>query len=263
MLLILLSFSLFNLSLLVLAQQKLKKLAHYTQLVQLGRLHQILCHELANPVMASLAKLEELAHKINPHQIAPIKQNLNLISKILATFNLNIFSQANFSFARDDTKIKLEQIFSHIKNSAQYQASQTQVQLVYQLEPSLLKTNIDSQTGQLLYHILINLIINAVEAYRSLATPKISKPPVLVKGFCQKNQLTVTVQDWAGGIDTKIFKKIFKPFFSTKTGPSNLGLGLYLCQQLIKKLNGQLIVQRQPLGSCFRLEITLDESPVE
>jgi signal transduction histidine kinase len=51
-------------------------------------------------------------------------------------------------------------------------------------------------------------------------------------------------------------ERIFDPFFTTKPVEKGTGLGLYVCQNLIQKLDGRIEVRSEVgKGSVFRLII--------
>ncbi|CCU85664.1 Integral membrane sensor signal transduction histidine kinase [Mesotoga infera] len=84
---------------------------------------------------------------------------------------------------------------------------------------SLEKGLVLAQRGRL-ENVIKNLFMNAVEA----GLP--SETSIIAKVRASKEYLTLIVADTGKGIDPSNLQKVFKPFFSTKTEGS--GLGLYL-----------------------------------
>ncbi|WP_370446657.1 ATP-binding protein [Oceanispirochaeta sp. M1] len=88
-----------------------------------------------------------------------------------------------------------------------------------------------------LKQVLINLLINGIEA-------------VLEGGhigiFIEQNEnewVEISIRDDGSGIPPHILSKIFNPFFSTKAGKKNTGLGLSICQHIIESHNGVITCQ--------------------
>ena len=87
-----------------------------------------------------------------------------------------------------------------------------------------------------LQQVLLNLIINAVEAMRAVEkrSENCSSAPSKTE-----TDVVVSVRDSgpgfaaAGGLD-----RVFEAFYTTK--PSGLGLGLSICRSIIEAHNGQL-----------------------
>ncbi|MDB5012542.1 MAG: histidine kinase, partial [Daejeonella sp.] len=97
----------------------------------------------------------------------------------------------------------------------------------------------------LLEQVLINLIVNAIEAV------KISKDPkIVLSAQAEGKKVVLKVIDNGNGIPTELLDKIFVPFFSTrKTGS---GIGLNLCKQIIMLHKGSINFQTiEGVGTSF------------
>jgi len=93
--------------------------------------------------------------------------------------------------------------------------------------------------------VVLNLLSNAKDALlqKEIKNPKIT---IVIEAS------TVSIYDNAGGIDSKIIKHIFEPYFSTKEGGT--GIGLYMSKIIIEKnMGGVLKVENTLNGAVFRL----------
>ena len=64
--------------------------------------------------------------------------------------------------------------------------------------------------------------------------------------------------DTGAGIPPELLARIFEPFFTTKPVGVGTGLGLGICQDIVRELGGQLTVESQVgVGSTFRLTLPL------
>jgi two-component system nitrogen regulation sensor histidine kinase NtrY len=102
----------------------------------------------------------------------------------------------------------------------------------------------------LLEQVLINLLVNAIEAVKDTAEPMIT-----LSAEVQANQKTVLkITDNGLGMSPELMEKIFIPFFSTrKTGS---GIGLSLCKQIILMHKGNIQVQStEGKGTVFILQV--------
>ncbi|NCD72231.1 sensor histidine kinase [Mucilaginibacter agri] len=100
----------------------------------------------------------------------------------------------------------------------------------------------------LIEQVLINLLINAIEAVKDQDEPQIT-----LSGELQANNKTIIkIADNGVGMPPDIIEKIFIPFFSTrKTGS---GIGLSLCKQIMMLHKGNIQVQSvEGKGSVFIL----------
>ena len=87
-----------------------------------------------------------------------------------------------------------------------------------------------------LQQVLINLILNAVEAMSS-----VGKGERLLKirsGLGGPNFVAVSVEDSGPGIDPEIMVHIFDDFFTTK--PHGMGMGLSICRSIVELHGGNL-----------------------
>jgi two-component system nitrogen regulation sensor histidine kinase NtrY len=102
----------------------------------------------------------------------------------------------------------------------------------------------------LLEQVLINLLVNAIEAVKD--TPE---PLITLSAEVQANQKTVLkISDNGLGMSPELMEKIFIPFFSTrKTGS---GIGLSLCKQIMLMHKGNIQVQStEDKGTIFILQV--------
>ena len=101
----------------------------------------------------------------------------------------------------------------------------------------------------LVEQVLINLVVNAIEAVKEKDEPRISLSGETVGN----NRIVLKVADNGLGMPPELMEKIFIPFFSTrKTGS---GIGLSLCKQIMLLHQGNINVQStEGIGSAFILQ---------
>ena len=99
-----------------------------------------------------------------------------------------------------------------------------------------------------LQQVVVNLIINAVEAMSTVANRARS---LRVKTAMQESDyLLITVEDTGTGIDAENIDRIFDAFYTTK--PYGTGMGLSICRSIVESHRGRLSVSPgQPHGSIF------------
>ena len=89
----------------------------------------------------------------------------------------------------------------------------------------------------LLDQVLINLILNAIDAVKSKENPEVT----LIAYNNQNNRTTIEVSDNGTGIQPDIVDKIFMPFFTSKKEGS--GIGLSLSRQIMHLHKGSISVK--------------------
>ena len=88
--------------------------------------------------------------------------------------------------------------------------------------------------------VFLNLFQNSIDAFSSNC---IQSPSIKITTQDLEDGVCIEVKDNAGGINKEILKKIFTPYFSTKTSKNGTGLGLYMSQVILQKHhNGKLEV---------------------
>ncbi|MXV14846.1 sensor histidine kinase [Hufsiella ginkgonis] len=129
------------------------------------------------------------------------------------------------------------------------------------MQPTLQSKNIDMEIilkdpqlvldadTSLIEQVLINLIVNAIDAIKDRNDPRI----VLSAGLNSANKVQIKVADNGAGMPEELLDKIFVPFFSTKKSGS--GIGLTLCKQIMMLHHGNIRVQsREGEGTAFVLQ---------
>ncbi|MEJ2657702.1 MAG: MASE3 domain-containing protein [Desulfobacterales bacterium] len=108
--------------------------------------------------------------------------------------------------------------------------------------------------SQLLEQILINLLINAAQAFDQPADENSMVSLSIFADDIKENRLIIEVCDNGRGMDEKTMQRIFDPFFTTKSLEGGTGLGMYVVHNLIEKIGGQIEIESKPgQGSHFKV----------
>lgn len=114
--------------------------------------------------------------------------------------------------------------------------------------------------------VFLQLTLNAREAMTERGRLRVSSercvveqgnPMAMLPGPC----LHLTFQDEGPGIDADVLSRIWDPYFTTKHqfSKKGLGLGLAVCQAVLRQHRGALAVDSQPgLGSAFHVYLPLN-----
>jgi signal transduction histidine kinase len=104
---------------------------------------------------------------------------------------------------------------------------------------------------ELMEHVLINLILNAIDA---LATKKNDALIFIKTSVHSKGNTCIHVGDNGEGIEESILEKIFIPFFTTRKHGS--GIGLALTKQILQLHNADIQVKSE-VGNGTEFVITM------
>ena len=115
--------------------------------------------------------------------------------------------------------------------------------------------------------LIVNLLDNAIEAYgeapqRNPLLEDEGPPPRWIKVVetAQARELTITIEDAAGGVTPKIAHQAFQPFITTAEDGSHAGLGLTVCASIAASMGGAVTLARTELGSKATVSLPLTES---
>lgn len=212
------------------------------------KLIRVLTHEIMNSItpISSLAATandmltdaEEQKH-VHSESMVDIHNALQTIqsrSKGLLNFvdayrNLTRIPKPNFQiFSIADLFKQIQMLMGPQMESKQIDFSQT-------VRPSSLELTADQE---LIEQILINLVLNAIQAMNGNPEPQIS----LSAKLDERGRILIQVMDNGDGMLKEVQEKIFIPFFTTKKGGS--GIGLSLSRQIMRLHRGSINVQSEP-----------------
>lgn len=154
--------------------------------------------------------------------------------------NLNKISRPQLS------RVLVSDLFEHLHQLMQPTLQQKNIEMEVILKDPSQSLNIDAN---LVEQVLINLLVNAIEAVKDKREPRIS----LFAGYDTGNRPEIRIADNGVGMSVEVADKIFIPFFSTKKNGS--GIGLSLSKQIMLLHHGTIQVQTvEGEGSSFRLQ---------
>ena len=103
-----------------------------------------------------------------------------------------------------------------------------------------------------LEQVLVNLILNAVDAIHEKAVPGW----IRLETRATAGPVEISISDSGVGIGPGDLNKIFDPFYTTKTQDKGTGLGLAVSLQLIRSMGGNIRVESRPgEGSVFTISL--------
>jgi two-component system, NtrC family, nitrogen regulation sensor histidine kinase NtrY len=219
------------------------------------KLLSVMTHEIMNSVapISSLAdtlknRLQVAAGQPNDQValedlevgIETIKRRSEGLLKFAETYrNLNKITTLNLK------KVYVRELFANLHQLMQPTFEQKNIELEILLREPELWFEADPN---LIEQVLINLIVNAMEAVKDVPAPRI----VLSADSLNDKKMVLKVADNGTGMPEEIVEKIFIPFFSTKKTGS--GIGLSLCKQIIMLHKGNIQVQSvEGKGTVFSL----------
>jgi two-component system nitrogen regulation sensor histidine kinase NtrY len=221
-----------------------------------SKLLNVMTHEIMNSVAPISSLADTLKNRLQSPEITENLEGVDLEDISLGIDTIKRRSEGLLKFTESYrslnkiTKLDLDKIL--VRNMFENLASL--------MRPTLEKKNIeleiilrDPALGieadiNLLDQVMINLLVNAIEAVKDKEEPRIT-----LSAEVQNNRTLVKVMDNGLGMPPELLDKIFIPFFSTrKTGS---GIGLSLCKQIMLLHKGNIQAQStEGKGSAFILQ---------
>jgi signal transduction histidine kinase len=108
-----------------------------------------------------------------------------------------------------------------------------------------------------LQQVMLNLIINAVEALSGLTEGP--RELLISTGKAEMCGVLVTLRDSGPGLAPAALERLFEAFYTTK--PSGLGLGLSICRSIVEAHGGRLWASASaPRGATFQFTLPVDSA---
>jgi PAS domain S-box-containing protein len=102
-----------------------------------------------------------------------------------------------------------------------------------------------------LQQVLLNLIINAIEAMRDVGE---EEQELLISTRNESDGVSVEVRDSGPGLAPETLEHVFEAFYTTK--PGGLGMGLSICRSIVEAHGGRLWASANlPRGASFQFAL--------
>jgi signal transduction histidine kinase len=235
--------------------QTLHEVEQSSKLASIGRLAAGVAHEINNPLAiinekAGLIKdifafKEEYKHDTKiPGLVDSILLSVERCGKITKRL-LGFARHLDVSIQIIDIKAVIEDVLGFLVKEAEYRS----IAINLDIEEDIPQFETDRGKVQ---QILLNLVNNAFAAMQDNGSLDIKIRRV------ENDFVSISVKDNGHGIPEEDLKRIFEPFFSTKTKSGGTGLGLSITYGLIQELNGTLnVVSTFGKGSEFTITLPL------
>jgi nitrogen-specific signal transduction histidine kinase len=225
-----------------------EQLKERDRLAALGQMAAGLAHEIRNPlasIKGAAQFIEEVADSsasIHPETelVSVIVEEVDRLSRVVTDF---------LSYARPaKAKGRAVHMEDVLRRTVQLvEAGSGDMQISLELAPDLPLVEVDPER---LHQVFLNLMINAQQAMEGCATRhlEISTRSRIVRSSMGPRKgaaesVEIRFSDTGPGIAPEVMGSIFIPFFTTKD--RGIGLGLPVCQRLVRDGGGEIEVRSQ------------------
>jgi signal transduction histidine kinase len=215
------------------------------RLIDLGRLSASLLHEISNPLSVALVSLEEINDQ---KSLRNIRTSLLRVNRYVNAARLQLKD------ASEVKKFFLDNQIKDIKQLVVPLAKRKNVRLMIDKSPHIQLKGDPIK----LQKILINLVVNAIEAYDDSDLPD-PKRLVKLEVYLTSKYVSLSVVDWGEGIPLYCLPKLFDAFYTTKSSHHGMGLGLAIVKRYVEvDFRGSIKVNSKARnGSRFIVKLPL------
>ncbi len=228
-------------------------LAHINRLSMMGELAASLSHEILHPIATARnnARAGMRFLEMSPPNLSEVKEALGCVVRdadrakdIVGRIRSQI-KRAPPQKERFDLHEAINEVIVMVRSAIAKDAISVNTRLMDGLVP------VQGDRVQL-QQVLVNLILNAVEAMSSVEDG--ARELSIRTEQSQTGGVLVAVHDSGPGIDSVNLERVFEPFYTTKT--NGIGMGLSICQTIIHGHGGRLSVRaNEPRGTVFQFTL--------
>jgi nitrogen fixation/metabolism regulation signal transduction histidine kinase len=239
------------------AFQNVNEVIEETEAKAWQKLLSVMTHEIMNSIAPISSLAETLGKRLENFQYGPdTSDQLEDLQLGIETIKrrsegLQKFAETYRSLSKINT-LNLQEISVYdLFHNLQQLMLPTLKQKNIEIQITVKEPNMFFQADHsLMEQVLINLLVNAIDAVKSAEHPHIH----LWADYLPDKKINLKVMDNGCGMQDEVLENIFIPFFTTKKNGS--GIGLSLCKQIIMLHQGTIQVQSiKGQGTAFSIII--------
>lgn len=233
-----------------LMEDRLRRMERY---MGLGAMAAGLQHEIRNPLSALSLHLQLLKERFSEEPGHPeIDGMLDVVHMEAKRLNdvLGSFDRYASLVAQGKRSVDLVPLLDKLVRFLRPQAQESGVTIHFvQKQEGSSWTNADSVQ---LKQVFLNLALNALAAMRTGGELTFSLQT-------EEDRVLVEVIDTGTGIPENVQARVFDPYFTTR--PDGTGMGLAICEKIVRQHGGDIAFTTGPKGTCFRVTLPVEANP--
>jgi two-component system C4-dicarboxylate transport sensor histidine kinase DctB len=232
------------------AQQELVRaqdeLVQASKLSALGTMSASISHELNQPLAAIRSYADNAGVLLDHERLDDARGNLRQISELTGRM-ASIIAHLR-AFARRDRHAPESVALQPALDDALALLAKRRRAMDVELIRDLPDAPLWVQAGETrLRQVLGNLLANALDALAEKAQPR----RIWLSTETSADSVDLHLRDNGPGFSEDALRHAREPFFTTKTSAQGLGLGLAICDSLMRALGGELLLANHPEGGAL------------
>jgi len=208
----------------------------------LGESAAMLAHEVKSPITAVNLALRAVASQLGTDQREVLEDLVGRLQRLEHVMQRTLSFSRPLELRPEEFEVEpfLEQLLTELRG----EVAGAGIRIASEVRGRHVWIEADRQ---LAHELVANLVRNSLEA-------GCGEVQVAARPDAQPGLVRFTVDDDGPGIAPHLREEIFKPFVTTKSGGT--GLGLPLCRKVVEQHGGRLALETSPLGGA-RFAFTL------
>ena len=231
-----------------------EKLVHSEKMAALGQLVAGAGHEFNNPLASIIGFSEAIINDIKykklntdrlKDEIDIILNNANRCKNLVTSLLTYGTEPVKLEYIPVDVNESVEKSIS----SAGYETSMKNIEILREYSMDIPEISANKEQ---LHRVFVNIIQNACQAMSDKGTLKITTER-------KEDYVNIVFKDTGRGIKKERLSKVFDPFFTTNDVGKGAGLGLYICNNIIKAHNGEILAESEgeDKGATFTVRLPI------
>ena len=228
-----------------------EQLIRTEKLASMGTLSAGVAHEVNNPLAAISSMVQILQKNENLDQDSLDK--LRLIQTQISRIKQVTSDMMDFARVRPAAKklVNVNEIIDISLRLASFDKSFQQINIQKIFSENLPKVLADSDQLQ---QVFLNFLLNSRDAIDQNGN-------LLIETSSKNSFVEIRITDNGKGIKEEDFKKIFDPFYTTKSAGNGTGLGLAVCYGIITAHGGNIeVLKTDKNETCFLISLPIEKS---
>lgn len=225
-----------------------EKLVAASRLSAIGEMAAAITHEINNPLGVILGRVEMLKSmleekNLDREELRRVADTIEVTGQRIAKIVRSMKTMAHHQEEESLEKVSLKQLVDEAIDLCHFRFEKYGVSFQKPNIPSSLY--VECRSHQIV-QVLVNLLNNSFDAIS-----QDSQKWIEMEFTELEDKVQISVTDSGHGIPEEVRKKMFNPFFSTKSVQYGTGLGLSISQSLLQKNGGELEYNTQSAHTCF------------
>jgi C4-dicarboxylate-specific signal transduction histidine kinase len=245
-------------------QEIQQALIHTEKLAVMGQLTASFAHEIGTPLNAVSGHMQllnmGLESALSAKDRAPVAERMSIISSQLRKIEdivKGFLQTTKKPIAQQKSLVPARELIERVLALVQPTLQQHEISFGQEF---LAKVDLVEVVPIEIEQVILNLVNNAIDSMkeRTRGQEKATPNALWIRTYNDSEQkmVTIEIQDTGTGISSENLKRIFKPFFTTKSAGEGHGLGLSICNEIIRAYGGELNVDTH-VGKGTKMKVQL------